>query len=69
MKLLVNGWNGENKGQCFGLQGPPGIGKTTLCKNGIAKALVSDDGTERPFAFLAIGGATNGSFLEGHGYI
>jgi ATP-dependent Lon protease len=35
---------------------------TTLVKEGISKIL------NRPFAFIALGGATDSSFLEGHGY-
>ena len=69
IKRLVGQWiNGEMKGQCFGLSGPPGVGKTTICKNGLAKCLVDENGNTRPFAFLALGGASNGSVLEGHNY-
>jgi ATP-dependent Lon protease len=39
-----------------------GIGKTTLIKEGISKIL------NRPFAFIALGGATDSTFLEGHSY-
>lgn len=46
----------------IGLQGPPGTGKTTLIKDGVAKAL------NRPFSMIALGGATDASYLEGHGY-
>jgi endopeptidase La len=69
MKRIIGQWmNGAVKGQCFGLCGPPGVGKTTLCKNGLAKCLFDENGEERPFAFLPLGGATNGSILEGHHY-
>ena len=69
MKRIIGQWmNGNSKGQCFGLQGPPGVGKTTLCKNGLAKCLFDENGESRPFAFLPLGGATNGSILEGHHY-
>jgi ATP-dependent Lon protease len=69
MKRIIGQWmNGVTKGQCFGLCGPPGVGKTTLCKNGLAKCLFDENGDERPFAFLPLGGATNGSILEGHHY-
>ena len=69
MKRIIGQWmNGNSKGQCIGLCGPPGVGKTTLCKNGLAKCLLDDDGKSRPFAFLPLGGATNGSILEGHHY-
>ncbi len=69
MKRIIGQWmNGTSKGQCFGLCGPPGVGKTTLCKNGLAKCLFDENGETRPFAFLPLGGATNGSILEGHHY-
>ncbi len=69
MKRIIGQWmNGISKGQCIGLCGPPGVGKTTLCKNGLSNSLKDDDGESRPFAFLPLGGATNGSILEGHHY-
>ena len=69
MKRIIAQWiNGTSRGQCFGLCGPPGVGKTTLCKKGFAKCLFDDNGESRPFAFLPLGGATNGSILEGHHY-
>ena len=69
LKRVIGQWiNGETNSTCFGLCGPPGVGKTTLCKNGLSKCLIDDNGVPRPFAFLPIGGASNGSFLEGHNY-
>ena len=49
-------------GTAIAIQGPMGTGKTTLVKEGISKIL------NRPFAFIALGGATDSSFLEGHSY-
>jgi ATP-dependent Lon protease len=49
-------------GSAVAIHGPPGTGKTSLVKEGISKIL------NRPFAFIALGGATDSSFLEGHGY-
>jgi ATP-dependent Lon protease len=49
-------------GSAIAIHGPAGTGKTTLVKEGISKIL------DRPFAFIALGGATDSSFLEGHGY-
>jgi len=49
-------------GSAIAIHGPAGTGKTTLVKEGISKIL------NRPFAFIALGGATDSSFLEGHGY-
>jgi ATP-dependent Lon protease len=44
------------------IQGPMGNGKTTLVKEGIAKAL------NRPFAFISLGGASDSSYLNGHSF-
>ena len=49
-------------GTAIAIHGPPGTGKTSLVKEGISKIL------DRPFTFIALGGATDSSFLEGHGY-
>jgi len=49
-------------GSAIAIHGPPGTGKTSLVKEGISKIL------NRPFAFIALGGATDSSFLEGHSY-
>ena len=69
LERIIGQWvNGENIGYSFGFEGPPGVGKTSLAKNGIAHCLKDDDGTPRPFAFIAIGGSSNGSTLEGHNY-
>ena len=67
-RILAQWINGEQSGYCFGFEGPPGTGKTTFAKKGLAKCLVDDDGVSRPFAFIAIGGQDNGSTLNGHNY-
>ena len=54
--------NPQSMGNIIALQGPPGIGKTSLVKNGISKAL------GRPFHMIALGGATDSTMLEGHNY-
>jgi len=41
---------------------------TSLAKRGLARCLKDENGNERPFAFIAIGGSANGSTLEGHNY-
>ena len=69
VERIIGQWiNGENTGYCFGFEGPPGVGKTSLAKKGIAKCLKDGDGNSRPFAFIAIGGSSNGSTLDGHNY-
>lgn len=54
--------NPKSIGTAIAIHGPPGSGKTSLVKEGISKIL------NRPFAFIALGGATDSSFLEGHSY-
>lgn len=49
-------------GSSIAIKGPMGTGKTTLIKEGISQIL------GREFAFIALGGNSDGSFLEGHSY-
>ena len=61
---MVGQWisNPTSVGTAIAIKGPMGTGKTTLVKEGISKIL------NRDFAFIALGGATDSSFLEGHSY-
>ena len=61
---LVGQWisNPSATGTAIAIKGPMGTGKTTLIKDGVSKIL------NREFAFIALGGATDSSFLEGHSY-
>ncbi len=68
LKIIGQWMNGEQTGYCFGFEGSPGVGKTSVAKKGLAKCLVDADGKSRPFAFIALGGSCNGSTLEGHSY-
>jgi len=69
VERIIGQWiNGDNTGYCFGFEGPPGVGKTSLAKKGIANCLKDNDGESRPFSFIAIGGSSNGSTLDGHNY-
>ena len=54
--------NKDALGTAIAIKGPPGTGKTTLVKEGISKILGRD------FAFIALGGTGDASFLEGHSY-
>lgn len=45
------------------LVGPPGIGKTSLIKNGIAKAL------DWPFQFISLGGDSDATTYTGHQFV
>jgi len=61
---LVGQWvaNPGSLGSAIAIKGPPGTGKTSLVKEGISKIL------GREFAFIALGGTGDSSFLEGHCY-
>ena len=67
-RIIAQWMSGELSGYCFGFEGPPGTGKTSIAKKGLTKCLVDEDGTPRPFSFIAMGGSSNGSTLEGHSY-
>jgi hypothetical protein len=61
---LIAQWisNPYSSGNVIGIQGPMGNGKTTLVKDGIAKAI------KRPFEFISLGGSSDSSYLNGHSY-
>ena len=52
--------NPKSNGLSLLLIGPPGIGKTSLIKNGIAKAL------DWPFQFISLGGDSDATTYTGH---
>jgi len=60
---IIGKWisNPSSQGSCFGLVGPPGVGKTLLAKS-VSKAL------DIPFAQITLGGQNDGELLHGHGY-
>ena len=43
-------------------------GQAGAIRHGISKCLVDKNGESRPFSFIALGGSSNGSLLEGHNY-
>ena len=61
---FVSSWiaNPTGAGNVLSIHGPMGVGKTTLVKEGVAKAL------GRPFHFISLGGATDSAYLDGHSY-
>jgi ATP-dependent Lon protease len=69
VERVIGQWvSGKESGYCFGFEGPPGVGKTSLARQGLANCLKNENGESRPFAFIALGGASNGSTLSGHNY-
>jgi ATP-dependent Lon protease len=69
IERVIGQWvTGTQSGYCFGFEGPPGIGKTSLARKGLANCLKDENGVTRPFSFIALGGSSNGSTLSGHNY-
>lgn len=63
IRLLAKWMSNPNAGGLvIGIQGPMGCGKTTLCKDGICKAL------GLPFGFITLGGINDVTDLNGFGY-
>lgn len=61
---MIGQWlvNPSSLGTSIAIHGPPGTGKTSIVKDGISKIL------GREFAFIALGGGGDSTFLEGHSY-
>jgi ATP-dependent Lon protease len=61
---MIGQWiaNPSALGSAIAIHGPMGTGKTSIVKEGISKIL------GREFAFIALGGTGDASFLEGHSY-
>ena len=59
LRLILGSSDGSDRG-VIGLQGPPGNGKTSLCRRGIAQAL------NRPFVQINLAGMRDKAILDGH---
>jgi ATP-dependent Lon protease len=69
IERIIGQWiNGQQDGYCFGFEGAPGLGKTTLAKKGLSDCLKDENGVPRPFAMIQMGGDSNGSSIHGHNY-
>jgi ATP-dependent Lon protease len=64
IQQMIGQWitNPGAMGSAIAIHGPAGTGKTSIAKEGISKIL------GREFAFIALGGTGDASFLEGHSY-
>ena len=58
---IITKWlsNDDNKGNCICIEGPPGTGKTSLIREGLAKAL------NRPFVSFSLAGVSDENYLTG----
>lgn len=69
IERIVGQWiNGKQDGYCFGFEGPPGVGKTSLAVQGLANCLTDENGNSRPFAMIQLAGDAIGASLHGHNY-
>ena len=61
---MLSNWinGGGGSGFAIGLEGEPGVGKTSFAKRALAKSM------GRPFCFISLGGASDASGLLGHGF-
>lgn len=54
--------NPSSNGSIIALKGPPGVGKTSLIKNGLAKSL------QLPFSFISLSGINDVSYFDGFSF-
>ena len=61
---IVGKWiiNNDNKGHCLCILGDPGVGKTSIIKNGLSKAL------DLPFVNVSLAGMNDIGYLNGFSY-
>jgi ATP-dependent Lon protease len=67
-RIIAQWVNGKNSGYCLGLEGPPGVGKTSIIKDALSGCLKDENGISRPFHMIQLGGDSNGSSIVGHSY-
>ena len=60
--ITQNITNPTSNGSVIALKGPPGVGKTSLIKNGLSKAL------NTPFSFVSLSGVNDVSYFDGFSY-
>ena len=53
IEKIIGEWiTGEPNGYCFGFEGPPGVGKTSLAKYGLALCLKDNNNDFHPFSMM-----------------
>jgi hypothetical protein len=52
----------SDKGHCIAIEGPPGVGKTSLIRDGLSKAL------NRPFCSFSLAGISDENYLSGFSF-
>ena len=52
----------SDKGHCIAIEGPPGVGKTSLIRDGLSKAL------KRPFCSFSLAGISDENYLSGFSF-
>jgi hypothetical protein len=52
----------SEKGHCIAIEGPPGVGKTSLIRDGLSKAL------KRPFCSFSLAGISDENYLSGFSF-
>ena len=69
VRQLLAQWigNSDSPGCVLGIEGPPGVGKTTFVREGLARCFGTRD-DPHPFEFISLGGATRNSTLVGWTY-
>lgn len=61
---IITKWllSSSKKGHCIAIEGPPGVGKTSLVRDGLSKAL------KRPFCSFSLAGASDENYLSGFSF-
>lgn len=63
LRMICSWLNGGGKnGFAIGLEGRPGVGKTTFVRHALSESM------QRPFCFICLGGASDAGGLLGHSY-